>query len=508
MPEKVPFLISFRGRLMLLLTSFLLLTVAIAFALDLWSHKRADAELVRQSDQVKNAFNSGFGDFAQAFSLGVQSLSSKKYLYEAVSKVHLPSTLKDIIIANEAGKVLDSTLPDLVHQYVTVPPAPSDIPEGEEFEPVEGEVEIQGGLIKTYDVPVTTATGLVWIVIVMEQQSIINQIDTAQITLANKNRELSNYRLGATMGLLVLALSMSTLVGWRFTQPIQLLADAAERVALGDLNLQVNIDRRDEVGRLAATFNKMIAGLKSKLELEERLNQSERAAAIGRLTQAVAHEIKNPLNVIGLTIDHLGNKFMQMDRAGSDKIAGLINTVKDEIARLGQMAGDLMNYGRPAPPSVEKVDVRGLVRETIALVRVQADEQDIQINLEGDDGIPANVMGDRERLKSCLSNITINAIQAMPTGGRLTAGVHRSDGMVQVTVADTGVGISQESISKIFEPYFSTKKSGFGLGLAVTKKIIEEHHGSIHVDSEEGAGTTFTVTLPSVADVSQPMISN
>ena len=335
----------------------------------------------------------------------------------------------------------------------------------------------------------------------MEQESIINQIDTAQITLANKNRELSNYRLGATMGLLVLALSVSTLVGWRFTEPIQLLADAAEQVALGDLNLHVNIDRRDEVGRLAATFNKMVAGLKSKLELEERLNQSERAAAIGRLTQAVAHEIKNPLNVISLTIDHLGNKFMQMDRAGSYKIAGLIGTVKDEIARLGQMAGDLMNYGRPAPLSVEKVDVRGLVRETISLVRAQADEQDVQINIEDDDGIPANVMGDRERLKSCLSNITINAIQAMPTGGRLTAGVHKSDGTVQVTVADTGVGISPESISKIFEPYFSTKKSGFGLGLAVTKKIIEEHHGSIYVDSEEGAGTTFTVTLPRVADV-------
>jgi signal transduction histidine kinase len=152
--------------------------------------------------------------------------------------------------------------------------------------------------------------------------------------------------------------------------------------------------------------------------------------------------------------------------------------------------------------------MRGLVRETISLVRAQADEQDVQINVGDDDGIPANVMGDRERLKSCLSNITINAIQAMPTGGRLTAGVHKSDGMVRVTVADTGVGISQESISKIFEPYFSTKKSGFGLGLAVTKKIIEEHHGSIHVDSHAGEGTTFTVTLPSVADVSQPTLSN
>lgn len=130
----------------------------------------------------------------------------------------------------------------------------------------------------------------------------------------------------------------------------------------------------------------MIAGLKSKLELEERLNQSERAAAIGRLTQAVAHEIKNPLNVISLSIDHLGNKVKQMDQTGFDKIAGLLSTVKDEIARLGQMASDLMNYGRPAPLSVETVDLRELLTETIALVRAQAHEENVQIDFASDGG--------------------------------------------------------------------------------------------------------------------------
>lgn len=113
-----------------------------------------------------------------------------------------------------------------------------------------------------------------------------------------------------------------------------------------------------------------------------------------------------------------------------------------------------------------------------------------------DDGAPVNVMADGERLKSCLSNIAINALQAMPEGGRLTARVHKSDGAVEVSVADTGVGISPESINKIFEPYFSTKKTGFGLGLAVTRKIIEEHHGSIEVRSEINHGTSFILKLP------------
>ena len=125
---------------------------------------------------------------------------------------------------------MDSTLPELAHQSVAVPPPPQDFGDSDDIEPVEGEVQIQGGLIKTYDVPVITAKGLVWIVIVMEQESIVNQIDTAQATLANKNRELSNYRLGATMGLLVLALSMSTIIGWRFTQPIQQLASGVEKL--------------------------------------------------------------------------------------------------------------------------------------------------------------------------------------------------------------------------------------------------------------------------------------
>lgn len=493
--ERVTLLMSFRARLLLLLTSFLLLTTVLVVLLDNWAHKRADVELDKQSQRVKSAFNTSFGDFAQATSLAVQSLRSSKYLYQMVTPEEMPATVKDIIVAADNGEVKDGTLQEMIGQRINIPEAPQESEEEQALIPVEGEVELQGTSVRTYNIPVMTMKGLHWIVVVMQQEAIINEIDTAQAVLAHQNRILSNYRLGATAGLLSLALAIAVVIGWRFTQPIQLLANAAQRVASGDLDFRVNVHRRDEVGQLAATFNNMIDGLKSKLELEKRLNQSERAAAIGRLTQAVAHEIKNPLNVINLSVDHLGKKFMEGDRANPDQTTKLITSVKDEITRIGQMASDLMNYGRPAPLSLERTDMRELLQETITLVSAQADEQGVEINVE-DDGIPANVMGDGERLKSCLSNIAINALQAMPAGGRLAARVHKSDGVVEVMIADTGAGISPESIDKIFEPYFSTKKTGVGLGLAVTKKIIEEHHGSIEVRSEINHGTSFILKLP------------
>jgi signal transduction histidine kinase len=261
----------------------------------------------------------------------------------------------------------------------------------------------------------------------------------------------------------------------------------------------VEVNRRDEVGQLATTFNEMIDGLKYKRELEEKLNQTERAAAIGRLTQSVAHEIRNPLNVINLSIDHVGTRYAPDDEPRRSQLNRILSTIKDEVERLKRLVNDLLNYGRPARLAVENVDINKLFEETMALIRPQADEQGVQVTVE-EGGVAVEVRGDPERLKSCLSNIAINALQAMPNGGQLSARIAKSDGLVEVSISDTGVGISEEALSKIFEPYFSTKQTGFGLGLAVTKAIIEEHQGSIAVASEQGVGTTFTVTLPAAEE--------
>jgi signal transduction histidine kinase len=461
--------------------------------LDQWAQKGINEEIEAQNARITEAVNSGYDDFMRAFSMALQNLDSGEYMFTQIGREDLPRTVEYIIVTDKDGKVKDTTLERLEDQSIP-------LPQGERLQiqdadPVEGEASDHEHAPKTYYLPFTTDKGLYWIVIVTTQQGMLNEIRTASTLLAEKNRVLSNYRLWATTGLLLLALLIAVIIGWRFTQPIGELASAARRVAAGDMNFRVNINRPDEVGQLANTFNEMIAGLKSKRELEERLNQSERAAVIGRLTQAVAHEIRNPLNVINLSIDHVSSRYGPEDEARRKQFTRMLSSIKDEIARLKRLVSDLLNYGRPARLAVETVDVKELVDETIRLIKPQADAQGVEVELE-QNGEPVEVRGDPERLKSCFSNLAINALQAMPAGGQLKASVERRDGLVEVSISDTGVGISEESQGKIFEPYFSTKQTGFGLGLAVTKTIVEEHKGTIEVESEVNRGTTFKVRLP------------
>jgi signal transduction histidine kinase len=493
MTDKVRLLMSFRARLILLLASFLLLTIALVLLLDNWAAKRTNIEIDRQNQEITAANNDLIGDFAQAINLAQGNLDKEDYLYQTIKPGQLPLAIEHILVTDSEGRVKDSTLREKINEFIPVP----NEAVAKEFpgDPVEGEVNIGDTFKKTYDLPVVTTKGLHWIVIVLSQEATINQIHAASKKLSDKNKELSNYRLLATSGLLLIAIGIAVLIGWSFTRPIKELADSARLVAAGNLDFQVPVKRNDEVGQLATTFNEMISGLKSKRDLEERLNHAERAAVIGRLTQSVAHEIRNPLNVINLAIDHVSKKYAPEDAARREKFTQMLSSMKDEIERLKHLVNDLLNYGRPTRFALETVDMRQLIEETLSLLRQQADIQGVAVTIDEASG-PASVRGDRERLKSFVSNLAINALQAMPSGGHLTARVARHDGQVEVKISDTGVGISEESLGKIFEPYFSTKQSGFGLGLAVTRKIIEEHHGRIAVESQLQRGTTFTVTLP------------
>ena len=497
MSDKVKFLTTFRARLILLLTSFLIITLALVFILDNWSRKLTEEAVEAHRNQVTDSLNIGYYDLALAINLATQSLESERYLYDSLGPGELPRTIENIVVTEESGKIRDCTLREKIDLFIRVPAVKTFQVRSED--PLLKEDESHNHEPKTYYQPVTTTNGIFWIVIITTQQSILNKIDDSSKTLASTNKALSNYRLAATTGLLVMALALAVIIGWRFTRPINKLAAAAQRVAAGDLDFRVGIDRSDEVGQLAATFDEMILGLKAKIELEEKLNQSERAAVIGRLTQSVAHEIRNPLNVINLSIDHVSSKYAPEDERPRKQFTRILSSIKDEIGRLKHMVNDLLNYGRPARLNFEKIDMRELIDDTLSLVRSQADEQGVELILEGEEA-PAEVMGDRERLKSCLSNIAINALQAMPAGGKLCASVEKTNGLVEVSISDTGIGISEEALTKIFEPYYSTKKTGFGLGLAVTKNIVEEHRGTVEVLSELDRGSTFIMRLPITAE--------
>jgi len=238
--------------------------------------------------------------------------------------------------------------------------------------------------------------------------------------------------------------------------------------------------------------------------LEERLREAERLSAVGKLASGIAHEIRNPLNFISLSIDHIRSRLNASRTPGWGETQALMGNIKDEIHRLNSMVENFLSVGKPLALNKTAVDINVLIRDVIDLAQQKALEQGVEIQVERPPTIP-RLHVDSAQVKTCLMNVVLNAIQAMPTGGRLALRTSYqplegeadvSSGAVEVSVSDTGGGIGEEELGKIFTPYFTTKKLGIGLGLAITKKIVEEHGGQISVTSRTHEGTTVVIRFP------------
>jgi signal transduction histidine kinase len=243
----------------------------------------------------------------------------------------------------------------------------------------------------------------------------------------------------------------------------------------------------------------MVERLQENRRLEERLHFAERSTALGRLASAVAHEIRNPLNFINLSIDHLRKRIGAGAPPPASEVDGILESVKSEISRLNRLVGDFLSFGKPMRLHPRRFAVPDLLREVAALVDHKARDQGIALAVESEDPIP-QVLADPELLKTCFLNRMISAADAMPDGGllrvRIGRGVHQGGEAVVVTVSDTGHGMTPEAIHAAFEPYFSTKDAGLGLGLALTHKIVTDHGGAITLESTPGQGTRARIVLP------------
>lgn len=306
----------------------------------------------------------------------------------------------------------------------------------------------------------------------------------------------------ATLGVLLISTLVTAFLVWRFTRPIANISGAAREIASGNLSVRVPHNARtDEMGTLSRNFNDMAAELEKKQELEAKLQQAEKSAVIGRLGSAIAHEIRNPLNYINLTLDHLRSKFAPSDDEKKSAFDRLTSQLKSEVDRINRQISDFLSYSRPATANLRPIHARDVVEDSLRIVEAQAAENDIKIAVVEHEDVP-DIMGDPEFLRSAFNNLFINAVQAMGSGGgKLTARISPDDdpAFVRVEVSDTGSGIPPENVAKIFEPYFSTKETGTGLGLAIAHKGIELHGGTIEVASAEGEGTKFTIRLPKAA---------
>jgi signal transduction histidine kinase len=270
---------------------------------------------------------------------------------------------------------------------------------------------------------------------------------------------------------------------------------AAKKVASGDLSQMIQAGTGDdEINQLIASFNEMVEKLRETRALEERLRETEHLTALGQLASGIAHEIRNPLNFISLSIDHLKDKIGSAAPEEREKMANLMTSIKSETWRLNNMVENFLKYGRPMKLEIKWINFNLLLKEVINLAHQKTVEQGIEIDSHLEE-IPL-IEGDEEKIKTCLMNVIANGIQAMPAGGKLQISASRKQNDILFEILDTGEGITPEDLKKVFQPYFTTKPLGIGLGLALTKRIVEEHHGNIEINSTPGKGTKVTLTLP------------
>lgn len=312
----------------------------------------------------------------------------------------------------------------------------------------------------------------------------LNRQNEIEAELAQRNA----YVFGIYAVVFGLALASGALLAWRFGRPLRDLTRAASAVSNGNLDIAVNARSQDEIGELAQSFNDMVAKLKAS---RSELAKHERESAWREMAKQVAHEIRNPLTPIKLSMQHVRQAFRDKAPDREAILERVIQTVIDQIETLSRIALEFSNFAKLPESKYERVEIESLLRETVNLFN-EVQGINFVLNLSPQ---TLTILADRDKLRGVFVNIVKNAIQAIERKGSITLETRLENRVCVVRITDTGPGISDEVQSKIFEPNFSTKSEGMGLGLAIAKRVIEEHGGRITCSSERGKGTTFEIRL-------------
>jgi two-component system nitrogen regulation sensor histidine kinase NtrY len=294
---------------------------------------------------------------------------------------------------------------------------------------------------------------------------------------------------------IIVAVLLSGWVASRVTRPVEQLASAARLVAEGNWDTQVRTTSSDEVGDLAAAFNRMTREL---VEQKEQLVQTERVAAWRELARRLAHELKNPLFPLQLTVENLLRARQQSPEQFDEIFQESSATLLAEISNLKAIISRFSEFSKMPQPQFQPVDLNESARAVARLFQAQFEARkqgDIECTLELDEHLP-QVPADPELLHRAISNLVLNAMDAMPQGGRLTLRTRHDAHSASIEVEDTGVGLTPEECQRLFTPYYTSKQHGTGLGLAIVQSVVSDHGGKITAESAPGRGTTFRIRLP------------
>lgn len=462
-------------RLVLIMISLLVLAVMALFSLNQYAQNDLVREIQESSQEISKAVQLSIADLTSE----AETSRLSAYLKEARQK-----GINEINIINTEGEIIDSSNPDKIGKKKDL----KKLEKGVRVAP-----QAKGDSIlsqKPYDVVVPVIVGDEHLGYV-QVNMLLDNIHSIQHSNFIK-------RMVATAMVFTVGIAFSIYLSRRYTDPIKRLVEDFKKVSSGDLSVTIPVESTDEIGDLAKGFNEMVEKLREREALEKRLYEVEHLSRVGQLAAGIAHEIRNPLNYISLAIDHLRTEIVSQCPAKADDMGKVADKIREEVRRANYMVVNFMNYGRPLKLRKSLVSYRDLLDRTLSVLEERLVEQGAKIEIQIEPDLPELFL-DPELMRNCIGNFITNAAQAMPAGGTIVLGAAKDklmQGWVCLTFADQGGGIAAEDIDKVFQPYFTTKDVGIGLGLAITERIVKEHGGEISVSSPPGEGTIFTVRLP------------
>ena len=292
-----------------------------------------------------------------------------------------------------------------------------------------------------------------------------------------------------------IGLLLSWWVSSRITRPLEELANGARDVASGRWDTRIHVEASDEIGQLADAFNNMTRTLAAQ---KEKLVQTERVAAWRELARRLAHELRNPLFPLQITVENLQRARQLGPEQFQEVFSEGTATLKAELANLNSIVGRFSDFSKMPAPQFTQVQVNDTLRNAVRLFEPQftaVGKPSITTEYFLNESLP-EIDADPDLLHRAFQNLVLNALDAMPAGGTLTLRTTDADDCVRIEIADTGKGLTPEECSRLFTPYYTTKHQGTGLGLAIVQSVVSDHHGTITVSSEEGRGATFRIELP------------
>ena len=462
-------------KLIIIMLSLLVLAMLTLFILNQFAQNDLVNEIQESSQEISKAVQMSIEDLTSE----AETSRLTDYLLKAREK-----GINEINIINIEGEIIDSSDPDKIGKKRELKKLEKGIHAVRR--PAGGASMLSQ---KPYEVVVP--------VIVGDEQLGYVQINMLLDNIRDIQHANFIRRLFATGMVFTVGIALTIFLARRYTTPIHNLVDDFKRVSAGDLSVTIPVESNDEIGEMAVGFNNMVEKLRERESLEKRLYEAEHLSRVGQLASGIAHEIRNPLNYISLAIDHLKTEMLPMlRRQNAAELEELTDKIKEEVRRANYMVVNFMNYGRPLKLRRTTVVLPGAAGQGAAGAAGSAD----RAAYHGGSADPARSAAPLDR-SGTVAQLHPELCQQRRPGHAGRRHDHpAARGMMRdrcnLTFADQGSGISPDDIGKIFQPYFTTKDVGIGLGLAITERIIKEHGGEIGVESTVGKGTIFTVVLP------------